>query len=39
MSNYLKIYILLTLLISTGCEDVEVAAPGNNQSNESVAPL
>ncbi len=39
MSNYLKIYILLTLLIYTGCEDVEVAAPGNNQSNESVAPL
>ena len=39
MSNYLKIYILLTLLISIGCEDVEVAAPGNNQSNESVAPL
>ena len=39
MNNYLKIYILLTLLIFTGCEDVEVAAPGNNQSNESVAPL
>jgi len=39
MNNYLKIYILSILLMSVGCEDVELATPGNNQSNESVAPI
>ena len=38
MKKYLKLSTLMILALSTGCEDIEVDAPGNNQSNESVAP-
>ena len=39
MNNYFKILTLFIIILSTGCEDVEVAVPGNNQNPESVAPI
>ena len=39
MSNYLNILMFFVLIMFMGCEDVELATPGNNQSNESVAPV
>ena len=39
MKNYFKVYTLFIIILSIGCEDVEVAVPGNNQNPESVAPI
>ena len=39
MKNYFKVSTLFIIILSIGCEDVEVAVPGNNQNPESVAPV